>query len=122
MGPGPPLDGNRCIQKGLPGRVRRYLHRGKLRCRRWMVGAMIPRTRELLTHVRQLSQLSTDDPAARARVRRCKRLLKVCPEKPISRALYHSVGLCGVMRTPQGDLHGLCVAPLVDKAAGRRST
>lgn len=59
--------------------MRRYLHRGKLRCRRWMVGAMIPRTRELLMHVRQLSQLAIDDPGARARVRRAKRLLKVSP-------------------------------------------
>lgn len=59
--------------------TRRYLHRGKLRCRRWMVGAMIPRTRELLMHVRQLSQLAIDDPGARARVRRAKRLLKVSP-------------------------------------------
>lgn len=40
---------------------------------------MIPRTRELLTHVRQLSQLVVDDPGARARVRRAKRLLKVGP-------------------------------------------
>lgn len=55
----------------------RYLHRGKLRCRRWMVNAMIPRTRELLLHVRQLSQLAADQPAARARARRTKRLLKV---------------------------------------------
>lgn len=38
---------------------------------------MIPRTRELLMHVRQLSQLAVDDPDARARARRCKRLLKV---------------------------------------------
>ncbi|CAL8468842.1 g8383 [Coccomyxa elongata] len=53
-----------------------YLHRGKLRCRRWMVSTMIPRTRELLMHVRQLSQLAVDDPDARARARRCKRLLK----------------------------------------------
>lgn len=59
--------------------VYRYLHRGKLRCRRWMVSTMIPRTRELLMHVRQLSQLAVDDPDARARARRCKRLLKVRP-------------------------------------------
>ncbi len=42
-----------------------------------MVNAMIPRTRELLLHVRQLSQLAADQPAARARARRTKRLLKV---------------------------------------------
>jgi hypothetical protein len=42
-----------------------------------MVSALIPRARELLLHMRQLSQLAADDPAARARARRAKRLLKV---------------------------------------------
>ena len=59
---------------------RRYLHRGKLRCRRWMVGTLIPQTRELLQHVRKLSQLAgADDASARARSRRARRSLKVPP-------------------------------------------
>ena len=58
----------------------RYLHRGKLRCRRWMIGTLIPQTRELLQHVRKLSQLAgADDASARARSRRARRSLKVPP-------------------------------------------
>ena len=56
----------------------RYLHRGKLRCRRWMIGTLIPQTRELLQHVRKLSQLAgADDTLAHARARRARRALKV---------------------------------------------
>lgn len=58
----------------------RYLHRGKMRCRRWMIGTLIPQTRELLQHVRKLSQLADDDDAvARARARRARRSLKAIP-------------------------------------------
>jgi hypothetical protein len=43
-----------------------------------MIGALIPQTRELLQHVRKLSQLGgDDDAAARARARRARRSLKV---------------------------------------------
>ena len=49
-----------------------------MRCRRWMIGTLIPQTRELLQHVRKLSQLAGDvDAAARARARRARRSLKV---------------------------------------------
>ena len=49
-----------------------------MRCRRWMIGTLIPQTRELLKHVRKLSQLAGDDDAsARARARRARRSLKV---------------------------------------------
>jgi len=58
----------------------RYLHRGKMRCRCWMIGTLIPQTRELLQHVRKLSQLAGDDDAvARARARRARRSLKAIP-------------------------------------------
>ena len=63
--------------KADPGGCR-YLHRGKMRCRRWMIGTLIPQTRELLQHVRKLSQLAGDDDTlARARARRARRALKV---------------------------------------------
>lgn len=62
----------------------RYLHRGKMRCRRWMIGTLIPQTRELLQHVRKLSQLAGDDDTlARARARRARRALKVQPSQDL---------------------------------------
>ena len=43
-----------------------------------MIGTLIPQTRELLQHVRKLSQLAGDDDRlARARARRARRALKV---------------------------------------------
>ena len=43
-----------------------------------MIGTLIPQTRELLQHVRKLSQLAgADDASARARSRRARRSLKV---------------------------------------------
>lgn len=45
-----------------------------------MIGTLIPQTRELLQHVRKLSQLAGDaNTLARARARRARRALKVHP-------------------------------------------
>ena len=54
----------------------RHVGWGKLRARRGMVGAMLPRARELLKHLCQIGALAGGEAAVRTRTRRSKRLLK----------------------------------------------
>jgi hypothetical protein len=54
----------------------RHVGWGKLRARRGMVGAMLPRARELLKHLCQIGALAGGGAAVRTRARRAKRLLK----------------------------------------------
>ena len=67
-----------------------------------MIGTLIPQTRELLQHVRKLSQLAgADDASARARSRRARRSLKVPPS---------SCGLCLLLSIVLSSAHFACAA------------